>query len=79
MKKLIFVFSILSLTLLSCEKEVISPLVNTNTNSGESDGGYHGGSTGGCPTVQCHATAVSTGQRCQRMTTNCSGYCWQHD
>jgi hypothetical protein len=35
-------------------------------------------SDNGCPTVQCSATAVSTGNRCQRMTTNCNGRCWQH-
>lgn len=32
----------------------------------------------GCPTVQCSATAASTGNRCLHMTTNCNGRCWQH-
>ena len=36
----------------------------------------NGGS--GCLTIQCSATAASTGNRCQRMTTNCNGRCWQH-
>jgi hypothetical protein len=30
-----------------------------------------------CPTVQCSANTIE-GDRCERMTTNCSGLCWQH-
>lgn len=33
--------------------------------------------TGGCSTSQCSAT-TKKGSRCKRMTTNCSGRCWQH-
>lgn len=36
----------------------------------------NGGS--GCQSVQCSATASSTGKRCLHMTTNCNGRCWQH-
>ena len=36
-----------------------------------------GGSGSGCATVQCSAY-TQEGNRCQRMTTNCNGRCWQH-
>lgn len=39
--------------------------------------GGSGGSGSGCATVQCSGTTQS-GARCKRMTTNCSGRCWQH-
>lgn len=63
MKKLI-VISAFALTLFSCEKSSNS---SSNTSSGT------------CASTQCTATAVSTGQRCQNMTTNCAGLCHVHD
>lgn len=32
----------------------------------------------GCSVVQCAGT-TKTGRQCRRTTSNCSGYCWQHD
>lgn len=32
-----------------------------------------------CSSTQCTATASSTGNRCQNMTTNCAGLCYVHD
>ncbi len=32
----------------------------------------------GCAVVQCHGI-TKAGRRCLRTTSNCSGYCWQHD
>ena len=42
------------------------------------NGGNNGGNSGtNCATVQCSAY-TQNGYRCQRMTTNCNGRCWQH-
>ena len=56
-------YLILITVLFSCEKK--SNTTNT-TNSN-------------CTSTQCTATASSTGQRCQNMTTNCAGLCHVHD
>ena len=79
MKKLILLLGIAfiaSTLITSCKKEEIRPAY-TDTRS-ESGGTYGGGSGGsGCTTVQCSAYTQS-GNRCQRMTTNCNGKCYQH-
>lgn len=48
-----------------------------SSTAGTGTGTSSGGSGSGCSSVQCHGTTQS-GARCARMTTNCSGYCWQH-
>jgi endonuclease G len=74
MKKLKFllVIAFVAATISSCEKENIQPSQPTH-----SDQGSGGGGTGGCSTVQCSAY-TQAGNRCQRMTTNCNGRCYQH-
>lgn len=47
-----------------------------NTGGGNSGSGGNGSGTG-CSSVQCSGRTQS-GNRCQRMTTNCSGRCYQH-
>ena len=50
----------------------------------KSDDSYSGntynrsGGSSGCGTVQCSGIAKSTGQQCQRNTTDCSGRCHDH-
>ena len=48
-----------------------SGVYSTSANTGGTSNGTP------CPTVQCSGTTQS-GARCKRMTTNCSGMCWQH-
>jgi NAD-specific glutamate dehydrogenase len=59
---------------------------SSSTKSSYSSSSYHpssrsysssSSSSGGCSTSQCTAT-TKKGSRCKRMTTNCSGRCWQH-
>jgi hypothetical protein len=64
-----------SATFSSCEKEEIKPTYSSNTSSGSGGSSSSGGS--GCTTVQC-SSYTQAGNRCQRMTTNCNGRCWQH-
>ena len=52
--------------------------VYTRVSSVPTSSSSGGGGDGGCPSVQCSATAQSTGVRCKRMTTNCNGRCYQH-
>lgn len=54
-----------------------SGITKSSTSSSGGTGGGSTGSGGNCPTVQCSGTTQS-GARCKRMTTNCSGRCWQH-
>lgn len=46
--------------------------INSGTNTDDTGGGSD------CPTVQCSGY-TNDGTRCERKTSNCSGYCWQHD
>ena len=48
---------------------------SSSSSSGSSTSGSTPGS--GCSTVQCSGI-TQAGNRCQRMTTNCSGRCYQH-
>lgn len=71
MKKLLMILlCAFTMTMVSCKKEKIEPVKETSSESTSSGQG--------CSSVQCSATAVSTGQRCKRMTTNCNGRCYQH-
>lgn len=79
MKKVILLLGIAfiaSATITSCKKEEIKP---TYTDTGLGSGGTYGSGSGGsgCTTVQCSAY-TQAGNRCQRMTTNCNGRCYQH-
>lgn len=75
MKSVIFILAVM-FSVVSCEKEEVEPN-NSNTTSTTYNSGSSGGSSG-CSTVQCTAY-TQAGDRCTRMTTNCSGRCWQHD
>jgi len=69
-----------SATISSCEKEEIKPTYSDNVYSGSTGSGGSGSTSGsgsGCTTVQC-SSYTQAGNRCQRMTTNCNGRCWQH-
>ena len=83
MKKTILLLAIAfiaSATISSCKKEEIKPTYSDSGSSGSSgSGNTSGGSSGGsgCTTVQCSAY-TQAGNRCQRMTTNCNGRCYQH-
>jgi hypothetical protein len=67
MKKII-VFCLMVVSLQSCYKSEYA----------EPDNGGNSGGGNGCISVQCSSTATSTSVRCQRITTNCNGRCWQH-
>jgi hypothetical protein len=67
MKK-IFMVAITSIALFSCSKEdVITPSGNTPSTTKVST-----------TSVQCSATAVSTGKRCLNMTKSPNGKCYLH-
>lgn len=66
MKKIVYI--IFLFILFSCEKKS-----NSTSNSSSNNG------SGNCSSTQCTATASSTNQRCQNMTTNCAGLCHVHD
>ncbi len=74
MKKTIL-SSLLILTMLStgCKKDEIIEPAKTKTSTVST-----GSSTSGCTSVQCYATAKSTGSRCKNKTTNCNGRCYTH-
>lgn len=67
MKNLKILFLAVILLFSSCEKDSTTDPNNNNNNSGT-----------GCNSTQCYGT-TQDGTRCQRMTTNCSSLCWQHD
>lgn len=58
-----FIIAVIAIGFSSCSKDSVEPSSSTSN---------------GCASVQCSATASSTGQRCQNMTTNCNGRCYAH-
>jgi hypothetical protein len=80
MKKLLLITIVLtSMLFVSCEKEPL-PQVNpttTTTTTNTSTGSSSSNSSSGCSSAQCTGT-TQAGNRCKRMTTNCSRRCYQH-
>jgi hypothetical protein len=68
MKKIILVaITSIAMVLQSCSKDVTTPSSNTPSTTKVSS-----------TSVQCSATAVSTGKRCLNMTKSPNGKCYLH-
>lgn len=82
MKKTTFSLLIIAaLSFAGCEKEPLIEPTNTGTKTTTTTntGGSSTGTSGtGCTSVQCYATAKSTGNRCKNKTTYCNGRCYAH-